>query len=253
MSYRAPVLRPRLARHPNVVAGFSTRHGGVSTPPYASLNVGPNVGDLPERVTENRHRVCQELGIAPDRLATAGQVHGATVTVVDAPGHVPNCDALVTTTPDLYLSVVTADCAAVLLADVEAGVVAACHSGWRGTVAQVVPRAISTMQEQGADPAHMHAYISPCIGLEAFEVGPEVATQFDNTVVDTSLGDRPHVDLKHALRRQLQQTGLPADQIETASQCTATSDDLFSHRANGPTTGRMMGIIGLRAEPSASP
>lgn len=252
MSYRSPVLRPRLARSPNVVAGFSTRHGGVSTPPYAALNVGHNVGDDPERVAENRRRVCQELDISPGRLATAGQVHGATVTVVDAPGPVPNCDALVTTTLDLYLSVVTADCAAVLLADVEAGVAAACHSGWRGTVAKVVPRAIAIMEEQGADPTRMHVYISPCIGLEAFEVGPEVAAQFDDAVVDTSLGERPHVDLKHALRRQLQQAGVPADQVETAAPCTATSDDLFSHRANGPTTGRMMGIIGLRTTPPVS-
>lgn len=251
MSYRAPVLRPNLAKHEGVVAGFSTRHGGVSTPPYASLNVGPDVDDDPERVTENRRRVCKALGIPLDRLATAGQVHGATVTVVDTPGHVPNCDALVTTTPNLYLSVVTADCAAVLLVDTEAAVVAACHSGWRGTVAQIVPRAIATMSDQGADPAHIYAYISPCIGVEAFEVGPEVAAQFDNAVVDTSLGDRPHVDLKHALQRQLHQQGVPRDQVETAPQCTATSDDLFSHRANGPTTGRMMGIIGMRLPASS--
>lgn len=253
MSYRAPVLRPQLNQIEGVDAGFSTRHGGVSTPPYASLNVGTAVDDMPDRVAENRKRVCEALGTTPDRLATAGQVHGAAVTVVDAPGHVSNCDALVTTTRNLYLSVVTADCAAVLLADAEAGVVAACHSGWRGTVAQVVPHAIATMKEEGAQPARIHAYISPCIGIEAFEVGPEVAAQFNSAVVDTSLGDRPHVDLKRALQRQLHQQGVPRAQVETASQCTATSRDFFSHRANGPTTGRMMGLIGLRAASSASP
>lgn len=247
------MLHPDLNQHAGLVAGFSTRHGGVSTPPYASLNVGTQVDDAPDRVAENRRRMCEALSISPDRLATAGQVHGNTVAVVDTPGHTPNCDALVTTTPDLYLAVVTADCAAVLLADAAAGVVAACHSGWRGTVAEVVPRALQVMQQHGAEPAHIHAYISPCIGVEAFEVGPEVAAQFDDVVVDTRLGDRPHVDLKQALYRQLQQQGVPADQVEIAPQCTATSRDFYSYRANGSPTGRMMGVVGLRDVPSASP
>ncbi len=252
MSYRAPVLRLGMNQHERLVAGFSTRHGGVSTPPYASLNVGAQVGDAPERVAENRYRMCEALGIASNRLATAGQVHGNTVVVVDTPDHTPHCDALVTTTPDLYLAVVTADCAAVLLADIDAGVVGACHAGWRGTVAEVVPHTIRVMQKYGAEPTRIHAYISPCIGVEAFEVGPEVAAQFDDAVVDTSLGERPHVDLKQALYRQLQQQGVPGDQVEIAPQCTATSRDFYSYRAEGSPTGRMMGVIGLRNASSAS-
>ena len=252
MSYRAPVLRPNLNQHADVVAGFSTRHGGVSTPPYASLNVGTRGGDAPDRIAENRRRVCEALGTVPSRLATAEQIHGGAVTVVDTPGHTPDCDALVTTTPDLYLAVLTADCAAVLLADPEARVVAACHSGWRGTVARVVPHALDVMQQHGAKPARIHAYVSPCISVQAFEVGPEVAVQFEDAVVDTSLGDRPHVDLKRALHRQLRQQGVPHEQIEIAPQCTATSRDFFSYRADGPTTGHMMGAVGLRDGSSAS-
>mgnify|MGYP006270753535 CR=1 FL=1 len=249
MSYRRPVWRPALNRHPRLVAGFSTRHGGVSTPPYASLNVAHHVGDQPDRVSENRRRVCEALAIAPDRLATAEQVHGSTVRTVAAPGHTADCDALVTTTPHLYLAVLTADCAAVLLADPDAGVIGACHAGWRGTVARIVPNTLNVMQQQGASLARIRAYISPCIGVEAFEVGPEVAAQFDASVVDTSRGSRPHVDLTHALQRQLQEAGLSADHVEADTTCTARSRDLYSYRADGPTTGRMMGVIGWHPDP----
>ncbi|MES3629752.1 MAG: peptidoglycan editing factor PgeF [Longimonas sp.] len=246
---RSPVIRPRLAQASGLVAGFSTRYGGVSSPPYDSLNVGPDVDDAPEAVAENRRRVCDALGIASDQLARAGQVHGATVRKVDAPGYYPDCDALVTTTPTLFLSVVTADCAAVLCADLEAGVVAACHSGWRGTVAGILPNTLEAMKQQGATPTRIQAYISPCIGVDAFEVGPDVAAQFDEAVVDTTYGGRPHVDLKRALHRQLRAAGVPEAQIQVDAHCTASSEGLFSHRANGPATGRMMGVIGYRLDP----
>lgn len=249
MLLRSPVIRPRLAQAPGLVAGFSTRYGGVSSPPYDSLNVGSGVDDAPEAVAENKRRVCDALGIAPDQLARAGQVHGATVRKVDAPGYYPDCDALVvTTTPNLFLSVVTADCAAVLCADLEAGVVAACHSGWRGTVAGILSNTLEAMKRQGAASKRIQAYISPCIGVDAFEVGPDVAAQFDEAVVDTTYGERPHVDLKRALHRQLRASGVPKAQIQVDAHCTASSKGLFSHRANGPATGRMMGVIGYRFE-----
>ena len=240
------VLRPDiLADRPSIVAGVSTRHGGVSEGPYATLNLSRHVGDDPEAVAENRRRFCRALDVDPTRLATARQVHGATVRVVDAPGEVADCDALVTNTPDLLLAITAADCAVVLLADPEARVVGASHAGWRGAVAEIVPTTIARMQSLGAVPTRMRAYVSPCIQRDAFEVGPEVAAQFDDAVVHRrDEWARPHVDLPDALRRQLTDAGV--SRIETSDRCTVEDDAFFSYRRDGNPMGCMFGAIGLR-------
>lgn len=249
MQTRAPVLRPSIfSPLSSVSAGVSTRHGGVSGAPYDTLNLGRHVGDDSSSVEENRRRFCAALDADPAWLATAGQVHSATVRVIDAPRHEPFCDGLVTTTPELLLAIATADCAAVLLADPVHDVVGACHAGWRGAVAGIVPKTVATMEEEGAVPEAIQAYVGPCIGLSAFEVGREVATRFDEAVVHRRDGwDKPHIDLKADLRRQLEAAGLSAEAIETSDRCTMTeTDTFFSHRAAADTTGRMFAAIVLR-------
>jgi YfiH family protein len=249
MQTRSPVLRPRIfADVPSVTAGVSTRHGGVSGPPYDTLNLGRHVGDDSSCVEENRRRFCAALDTDPAWLATAGQVHGSTVRVIDAPRHEPFCDGLVTTTEGLLLAIATADCATVLLADPVNGVAAACHAGWRGAVADIAAKTVTIMTDCGAEPADIRAHVGPCISLEAFEVGPEVAARFDDDVVHIrEEWPRPHVDLKAALRRQLEDAGLPADGIEISDRGTVqNTDDFFSHRASGGTTGRMFGAVVLR-------
>ncbi|PSQ97057.1 MAG: peptidoglycan editing factor PgeF [Bacteroidetes bacterium SW_9_63_38] len=249
MQTRAPVLRPNIfSGLPSVSAGVSTRQGGVSGPPYDTLNLGRHVDDDPSSVEENRRRFCAALDADPAWLATAGQVHGTTVQVIDAPRHEPFCDGLVTTTPELLIAIATADCAAVLLGDPEHGVVGACHAGWRGTVAGIVPRTIDTMTDLGAAPDSLYAYVGPCISCPAFEVGPEVAAHFDDAVVHEKADwDRPHVDLKASLRRQLADAGLSSDAIEVSEHCTMSAPDtFFSHRAADGATGRMFSAIVLR-------
>ncbi|RMF65337.1 MAG: peptidoglycan editing factor PgeF [Bacteroidetes bacterium] len=246
----APVLlRPALFDGvPGVAAAFTTRHGGVSAPPYASLNLGLSTDDDPAHVHENRRRVAAALGFAPEALALAGQVHGAAVRVVTAPGLYPGFDGLVTATPGLLLGITAADCAAVLLADADAGVVGACHAGWRGTVAGVVPATLDALRTLGARPERLRAYVGPCISARHFEVGPEVAARFDAAFVLRTPGQKPHVDLKAAVEAQLRQGGIPPDHIEVSARCTfAETHTFFSHRAEHGRTGRMMGLIGLRA------
>jgi YfiH family protein len=155
---------------------------------------------------------------------------------------------VVTTTPRLLLAIATADCAPVLLADPAAEVVGACHAGWRGAVAGIAARTVQTMVEHGARPSSLRAHVGPCLSREAFEVGPEVAGQFDAAVVHRrEAWPKPHVDLKDALRRQLCAAGLTDDHIEMSGHCTLQEDDtFFSHRASGGTTGRMFGAIVLR-------
>ena len=243
------LIRPAVfADVPAVTAGFTTRRGGASAAPFEALNLSVSVEDAPEAVAANRERVGAELGVPPERWALAGQVHGADVRVIDAPGLYRNTDGLVTATRGLALGILAADCAAVLLADAAQGVIGACHAGWRGTAAGIVGRTIEQMVTLGARPAAVRAYVSPCISVAQFEVGPEVAAQFDEAVVHQAPEQpRPYVDLKAALHAQLRAAGVPEAQIEIDPACTASATDrFFSHRAEDGTTGRMMGLIALR-------
>ena len=231
---------------PNIVAGFSTRQGGVSTAPYASLNLSLSTDDDDAHVQVNRRRLFEAAGVSVEQLAIAGQVHGARVLHVTEPGLYPGYDALVTDTPGLVLCITAADCAVILLVDPIAGVMGAVHSGWRGTVAGISRNALALMEERGACPERLLAYISPCISMENFEVGPEVAAQFDEAFVHYLPGEpRPRIDLKAVLAAQLTAAGVPPETIEVSQHCTfAETDMFFSHRAEQGTTGRMMGFIG---------
>ncbi|PEN13026.1 copper oxidase [Longibacter salinarum] len=241
------VIRPNVfADMSPITAGFSTRNGGVSSAPFDTLNLGFSTEDDPDNVTTNRLRFCNALGAVQDQIVEAGQIHGKTVRAVDEPGVVPECDGLVSDTPGVLLCIGTADCAAVLLADPDAGVVGACHSGWRGTAADIATETVKHMVDLGARPQQMSGYVSPCISLDAFEVGPEVAEQFDAKYVEQRAEwDRPHVDLKAVIRDQLTQAGLSSERIEISPYCTMLDNgDFFSYRAAGGITGRMFGAIG---------
>lgn len=243
-------IRPAVLEHDAVRSGFSLRHGGASRGAFHALNLGLSGGDAPDSVHENRRRLFEKAGLPPDRLAIAGQVHGDKIAQVSEPGLYPGFDALVTRTPELVLCITAADCAVLLLADPDSRVVAACHSGWRGTAAEIARRTVEAMLDFGAQPPHLRAYISPCISTEYFEVGPEVAAEFpDQYVFERSDWNRPHVDLKQALVDQLIQTGMDASSIETSPRCTfSETHDFFSYRAEKGATGRMMGFISLLRE-----
>ncbi len=222
------VLHPSLAAHPAVVAGFTTRAFAPET----------------EGLDASRARLGDLTGLP---VASVGQIHRADVAVVREPGHVAAHDGLVTDRRGLLLSVVAADCALVLLADPDAGVVGACHSGWRGTVAGIVGRTVRAMASLGAEPGRTRAYLAPCISTEAFEVGEEVAAAFDPAVVlRRPEWPRPHVDLRADLGRQLAEAGVV--DVEVEPSCTVTDSRFYSYRGEGGTPGRMFGFVGLRAQ-----
>lgn len=222
------VLRPRLAHDPRLVAGFTTRTFAPTSEP----------------LDETRRRLGEQEGMP--HVASVGQVHGSGVAVVREGKHIPDHDGLVTDVPGLLLTVVSADCALVLLADAKAGVVGACHSGWRGTVAGIVGETVRAMERLGA--TRVEAYVGPCISAEAFEVGDEVAAHFpEASVVRRPEWPRPHVDLNADLRRQLAEAGV--ENVEAARACTVGGVDRFySYRAEDGKTGRMVGFVGLRGE-----
>jgi polyphenol oxidase len=162
--------------------GFFTREGGHSAGLFASLNCGMGSGDDRETVGRNRAIVAGRLGIAPEALLSAYQVHSAEAAVVTGPwaegAERPRVDGLVTRTPGVGLGVLTADCGPVLFADPEARVIGAVHAGWKGALTGVTSRTLDLMEAEGARRAGMTAVIGPMISAAAYEVGPEFPARF---------------------------------------------------------------------------
>ena len=252
-----PVLRARILDDPRIVAGFSTRDGGVSEAPFDGLNLSSALDD-PGVVAENTLRFCRAVGLLRCPPALQRQVHGRTVTWVggdDGPSRSEvrhrEGDALVTRHAGVGVAVLVADCVPVLLWDPPRGVVAAVHAGWRGTAEGIVGAALEAMGERaGTEPADVRAALGPSIGGCCYRVGPEVVEALRTAVGEDGLlaseEEAPRVDLRAVNRVLLQRCGLPAEQIEDVGGCTCCGLRLFSYRRDGLRTGRLMGVIELR-------
>ncbi len=243
-----------------VQAIVPTRHGGVSSGPYGTLNLSLSVGDDPAAVLENRRRVAAAIGTALDSFVFARQVHSGTARVVTAADRgrgtlsaqdgVPDTDALVTSDPDVTLAILTADCVPVLLFDPVARVLACVHAGWRGTVAGaagVTGAALDAMAGLGARPDRVLAAIGPAIAASRYQVGGEVAEQVRDRLGEDAGVLRPDdtgrwlLDLPGANRLLLQRAGVPGGQIHTTPAVTglpgptaATSGRTACSSATGP-------------------
>jgi YfiH family protein len=215
------------------------------------MNTSFRVGDAEDAVKTNRRRFFDAAGVPDGAVATAGQVHGSNVVLVDRPGHYPDCDGLVTATPGLFLGVSIADCVPVLLylqgSERNPSVVAAVHSGWRGSREGIARRAVELMIERfGADPAGIQAYIGPSAGGCCYEVGPEVAGHFPRETLVMTAGGKAKLDLQAYNRDLLAGAGVPQTQILVSGSCTIHEEDTFhSHRRDGERSGRMLAVIGL--------
>lgn len=236
--------------YPQLVAAQSTRHGGVSQPPYASLNLGWSTADRPEHVAENRHRFFTALGMDPGRVASAHQVHGDAILHVLEPGRYDGYDALITAEKDLMICVTVADCTPVLIFDAANEVVAAVHAGWRGTKLEIVSATIRRMAQLfGTRGRDCCAFIGACIDQCDYEVDADVADQFAPAFkkADTARG-KFFLDLKSANREQLLAEGVLAERIEISPYSTVTHNgEFFSHRAERGLTGRMLAAIGMKS------
>ena len=248
--YQFHELTPQTAlRH-----GVFTRLGGVSGPPFDTLNLGRGVGDSEEAVEENYNRICRTLNIARDSLVTGYQVHSDHVVVV-GPGDVgrivPSTDALITDSERVSLTLRFADCVPLLFFDPAHRVIGLAHAGWKGTIDKIGVKVVQAMQEKfGSRSADIISCIGPSIGPCCYEVGDDVIEQVRQAFshVEDLLISRPnhsiHFDLWAANRRQLQEAGLT--RIEEAKLCTACHcDEFFSHRGNHHKTGRFGAFISL--------
>ncbi len=221
-----------------VAHGFFLRTGGVSEGIYASLNCGRGSADSKDRVEENRARVAARLGAEPGRLTGPKQAHTAKALIVTTPwkpGEAPEADAVVTNVRGLAVCVLTADCAPILLADPEAGVVAAAHAGWKGAKGGVIESAIEAMESLGARLDRISAAIGPAISQAAYEVSPEFKAAFlaDGETNERHFaqpgGGKPHFNLPGYVRERLQSKG--AGSIQDIGACTYENESiLFSYR-----------------------
>lgn len=226
------------------VHGFTTRAGGVSTGRYATLNMSEKWGDDPQAVVTNRRRVADEAGFEIDTLVIVRQVHGADVVRAVERTSTSAADAVWAERGDgpIVVGVLTADCVPILIGDEDGRLACAVHSGWRGTVANVVGAAVAKLVEHGAVPSRLIAAIGPCIEVDAFEVGPEVAQAFEPRFVRTDK-PKPHVDLVAVVGEQLRRAGVAM--VERVGGCThAHPDRYFSYRRDGANIGQQLSFIG---------
>jgi hypothetical protein len=176
-----PALSARNLELPGVRHAFFTREGGVSEGVYGSLNGGVGSRDEPARVAENRARMAARVGVAAERLLVPYQIHSADALTVGepwAPDARPRCDGLVTREASLALGVTGADCGMLLFADARAGVIGACHAGWKGALTGMIEATVAAMEAQGARRPDIHIALGPAIGAASYEVGPEFSARF---------------------------------------------------------------------------
>jgi YfiH family protein len=251
----APITAPGLGNLPH---GFFTRRGGVSSGLYASLNCGPGSGDDALAVQENRRRVAARLQ-APLGLASLYQVHGRDVVIVDDRYDIaqrPKADGMATTRAGIALGILSADCAPVLFADSQAGVIGACHAGWRGALAGVTDATITAMEQLGARRNRIRAAIGPCIGQASYEVSAPFREEFLKADAQNALffadGKRPghwQFDLPRYLAERLQRSGVETENLNLDT--CSDPDRFYSYRrmtlAGETDYGRQVSAIALPA------
>ena len=235
--------------------GFMTRKGGASSGVFSGLNCGHGSSDQTEAVTVNRARVAEAFDVAPSQLVGVYQTHSPDVVTVTGPLETPvEADALVTNTPGVLLSILTADCQPVLFADREAGVIGAAHAGWRGALEGVLENTIAAMETLGARRAEISAVIGPCISQQCYEVGWDFMDQF--TLENPAYArfftqgptDKPIFDLPSFGLYRLREAGV--GHAEWIHHCTYNEPDRFysyrrSTHAGEADYGRLISVIRL--------
>lgn len=246
---------------PGAWAVFSTRNGGVSTPPFLSLNMAFHVGDAEQAVLRNRKVFTDFVGIPLDRVVCAQQVHGTKIQVVtpedcgkgvySEKDAMPETDAMVTAHKNVVLAGFFADCVPIYIVDPVKSVVALAHAGWKGTVNRIASKTVNTMcNEFASEPSCCYAFIGPSIGPCCYDVGDEVLSQLDTgkcRFVSALKKDNEkcRFDLWAANKEDLLSIGFLPEHIGVSEICTGCGPRFFSYRRDKGQTGRMAAFIRL--------
>lgn len=268
--YEKPIFEEELK---GLVWGATYRMGGASKAPFDSFNMAYHVGDDVDDILANRLMLAQYLGVSPERLTNANQVHGLNVVKVDGSNvgagafsleeAIPDCDALMTNVKQAPLLLFTADCVAVGIYDPLHKAVAVAHAGWKGTIGQLPRLTLEAMgREYGTRPEDVYVFLGPSIGPASFEVNEDLAERFrqeEESFVkagyDTVVNYRqrpgashqtPHVDLWGFTLASLTMQGVGRDRIVVSGTDSMTSETCFSYRREEGTTGRMAMFMMLK-------
>ncbi len=249
-----PVFSGELSEFPTVRHAFFTRPGGISKGIYEGLNVGIGSNDDPLKVMTNRKMAAEFLGAEAENLVTLYQVHSPEVLIVEKPlnGERPKADGLVTNKPGLVLGVLTADCGPVLFADQEAGVIGACHAGWKGATGGVLESTLETMNRLGAKNSNITAILGPTISPDNYEVGPEFIDRLITLATNNAQWIGPSENAGHGM---FDLPGYIVDRLKKSGvssawtgQCTYADElNFFSYRRTThrgePDYGRQLSAI----------
>lgn len=247
------IVKLPLLHLPGITAFSTMRDADDPADPYSGFSVCHYTADNPAHVADCRKVLAAGLGLEPDHLIIPRQSHTANVFIVDETPVddrcVENVDALVTRNEPVALCISTADCVPIVMADPDAGVIAAAHSGWRGTVADIAGKTVRAMLSLGARAERIHAATGPAICADCFEVGKEVAEVFRNTYPHTPgiVRDnfaKPHIDLRLAITHSLVEAGISPKHITASGACPHCDPDrYFSARRLGTASGRTLTLI----------
>lgn len=229
----------------NVICAVSTRKGGVSKEPFG-MNLSYKVGDEEEAVKRNRFLFFSRVGIPEKNIVTQNQTHSANITYCDNPKHLQNNDGIFTSVKSLFLSVSIADCIPVFIYCNDKKIVAAVHSGWKGTANEITSKMIFELKKKySVNPASVYCYIGPGISVKYYEIGRDIISNFSGESLEFR-DDKIYLDLKKEIFSQLTDSAIPEANIEVSGYCTFERFDLFhSYRRDGNLSGRMMGVIGM--------
>lgn len=252
---------PLLEQTGLVTTAFSTRLGGVSEGVFSQSNYSFSRGDDVQAVRENYRLLFQSAGLAPESVCLSRQVHETHVLcaedypqmrgIYDAPGS-PEADGLITAQPGFTLVKLSADCATIFLLDPKTPAIALLHSGWRGTLENMASAGLSALETRyGSRPEDCLAAIAPAIGLCCFEVGEDVAAQFEARYgakhIDSSTYAKPHIDITGLIEDQLLAAGVQQENIAASRLCTYCNSDLFfSHRRDRGQCGLTAAVFALK-------
>jgi polyphenol oxidase len=228
---------------PNITCthGFSTKHGGISTGPFESLNLGGSQDD-PDKIAHNRKLALNELNLNTAGLCTLKQVHGNSVRI--AKEGAQEGDALVTDRKDLTLAISIADCYPLLFFDKDHSVIGAAHAGWRGTQSGIAGETIKAMIKLGARPETTKVAMGQGICQNNFEVGKDVIEKFQEAGFPQDCWKENKIDLVKCNLFILHKNNVPPENIWVMNRCTF-EPDFFSHRRDKGVTGRMWGMISM--------
>jgi YfiH family protein len=251
------IISPLLSAIPGLRHAFFTRDGGASGGIYATLNGGLGSHDDPKNVAENRRRMAEQMGVAPDRLLGVHQVHSPDAVVASGPwegASRPRADAIVTRTEGIAISVTAADCGPILLVDPNARVIGAAHAGWKGALTGILESTIRAMEKLGAERGGMVAAIGPLIRQHSYEVGGEFVERFIEAEADNAMFFIPSAreghsmfDLAGFIRMRLENAGVLM--IDDVGVDTYSDERFYSYRRSvhrkEPDYGRHVHAIAL--------